>query len=146
MGEKIGRNIEIIESPIQIISECTPSNTYNKYLKGKSYILFFGTLNYIKGSYDYKKELLDQYENQEIFDVYTRGFLWAMSTYVIRQNYFEVGSPLLDIDFLEMCFSIPIKYRKQHNNYLKWIKRYYKGATKYRWEKWAGVPPKQEFA
>lgn len=97
-------------------------------------------------NYDYKKELLDQYENQEIFDVYTRGFLGAMSTYAIRQNYFEVGSPFLDIDFMETCFRIPIKYRKQHNIYLKWIKRYYKGATKYGWEKWAGVPPKQEFA
>lgn len=49
IGEKIGRSIEIIESPIQIVSECVPSDIYDKYLKGKRYVLFFGTLNYIKG-------------------------------------------------------------------------------------------------
>lgn len=95
-------------------------------------------------SYDFSQELLDKYENQEIFDVYTRGFLGAMSTYPIRQNYFEVGSPFLDVDFIEACFSVPVKYRKNHNIYLKWMKQFYKRATKYGWEKWAGIPPKKE--
>lgn len=95
-------------------------------------------------NYEFSDEILDKYENQEIFDIYTRGFLGAMSTYAIRQNYFEVASPFLDVDFMETCFSIPIKYRAKHNIYLKWINRYYKDAANYGWEKWAGVKPKKE--
>lgn len=94
--------------------------------------------------YDFPEDILGNYENQEIFDVYIRGFLGAMSTYPIRQNYFEVSSPFLDVDFMETCFSIPIKLRAGHHIYLKWINKCYKDAAKYGWEKWAGVCPKKE--
>lgn len=95
-------------------------------------------------NYEFSDEILSKYENQEIFDIYTRGFLGAMSTYTIRQNYFEVASPFLDVDFIETCFSIPVKFRAKHNIYLKWINKCYKDAAKYGWEKWAGVKPKKE--
>ena len=105
----------------------------------------FGTNQYSSLlNYAFADKLLNKYENQEIFDVYSRGFLGAMSTYSIRQSYFEVGSPFLDIDFMETCFSIPIKYRVKHNIYLKWMKKYYVKATNYGWEKWAGIPPKRK--
>ena len=94
--------------------------------------------------FKFDEDMLDRYANQEMFDLYTRGFLGAMSTYPIRQNYFEVSSPFLDVDFMETCFSIPIKYRANHLVYLKWIEKYYKKASNYGWEKWAGVCPKEK--
>lgn len=96
--------------------------------------------------YNYPPEILKQYENQEIFDLYTRGFLGAMSTYSIRQNYVEVASPFLDVDFIDVCFSIPVKYRLKHRIYLEWLKQCYKDSTNFGWEKWAGVYPRKEFA
>ena len=96
--------------------------------------------------YNFPDRLLDNFENQEIFDIYTRGFLGAQSTYSIRQNYLEVASPFLDVDFLDTCFRIPIKFRARHNIYLKWINCYYKDATRFGWESWAGVWPKPELA
>lgn len=97
-----------------------------------------------KLTYQFNQSILTQYENQEIFDLYARGFLGAMSTYAIRQNYFEVSSPFLDVDFMNSCFRIPLRYRVKHKIYLKWIEQYYKEATNYGWEKWAGVRPKKE--
>lgn len=99
--------------------------------------------NYLK--YDFDEKILSHYENQEVFAIYTRGFLGAMSTYSIRQNYVEVASPFLDVDMLNVCFSLPLEYRCNHKIYLNWIKKYYPQAADYGWEKWAGVHPKEEY-
>ena len=46
---KIGKKVAIIESPLRVnINHMNPEE-YNKYLEGKKYLLFFGTLNYLKG-------------------------------------------------------------------------------------------------
>ena len=94
--------------------------------------------------YEYNSELLEKYETQEMFDIYTRGFLGILATYGIRQNYLEVGSPFLDVDFVNVCFSIPLEYRVNHNIYIKWMNQYYKDSVKYGWEKWHGISPKVE--
>ena len=49
IGKKINREIMTIESPVQVDRKCVPSKIYDNYLKGKPYLLFFGTLNYLKG-------------------------------------------------------------------------------------------------
>lgn len=93
--------------------------------------------------YDFDEDILRNYSNQEEFAVSTRGLLGAASSYLIRQNYFETGSPFLDVDFLDTCFQIPFAYRKKHHIYLEWIRRKYPGAGEYGWEKWGGVKPKE---
>lgn len=87
--------------------------------------------------------ILKGYDNQEQFALYTRGFLGAQSSYIIRQHYFETASPFLDVDFLNECFKIPYRYRKNHYIYLKWINMKYYEATEFGWEKWGGVKPRQ---
>lgn len=125
-----------------VIISCFAKDEISAYAKPR-----FGTNQYSNMlNYKFSNEILDKYENQETFDIYTRGFLGAMSTYAIRQNYFEVSSPFLDVDFVETCFKIPVKLRANHNIYLKWINKYYKEAANYGWEKWAGVKPKKELA
>lgn len=49
IGERINREIKTIESPVQVDRKCAPSKVYDNYLKGKPYLLFWGTLNYLKG-------------------------------------------------------------------------------------------------
>lgn len=87
---------------------------------------------------------LARYPNQEICAIYTRGILGAQSSYIIRQHYLETASPFMDVDFLNVCFSIPFNLRKNHHIYLKWMKEKYPQACEYGWEKWGGVKPKEK--
>lgn len=79
----------------------------------------------------YKKSFCDN----EMYLLYTRGFQGATCTHLIRQNYTEVGSPFIDVDFLQLCCSIPPEFRIGHNLYIKWILNKYPGAAKFEWEK-----------
>lgn len=79
----------------------------------------------------YKKSFCDN----EMYLLYTRGFQGAVCTHLIRQNYTEVGSPFIDVDFLQLCCSIPPEFRIGHNLYIKWILNKYPAAAKFEWEK-----------
>ncbi len=96
--------------------------------------------NFLQYSFDEK--ILTQYKKQEIFAVVTRGLLGAQSSYMIRQNYLETGSPFLDVDFLAAVMAVPFAYRKNHHIYLKWIADKYPEAADFIWEKW-GVKPRE---
>jgi asparagine synthase (glutamine-hydrolysing) len=80
-------------------------------------------------------KLTREYKNQEIFNFYSRGFsgmnLGAPS---IFQEYTESFSPFYDLDFMEYCLTIPLKYRANHNIYFKWILKKYPKAAEYKWE------------
>lgn len=92
---------------------------------------------------EFDNSALTRYPNQEICAIYTRGILGAQSSYIIRQHYLETASPFMDVDFLNVCFSLPFAYRKNHHIYLKWMKEKYPQACEYGWEKWGGVKPKE---
>ena len=79
-------------------------------------------------------EQFKNYEDKEIQLMYIRGFHGALSTHMIRSNYTIVTSPFLDVDFLEFCLSIPLKYRINHNIYFKWILKKYPKAADFKWE------------
>lgn len=96
-------------------------------------------------SYEFDRKVTEEYSNQEMFAIYTRGILGAQSSYMIRQHYVETASPFMDVDFLETVFSIPFAYRDKHHIYLKWMQDKYPEATKFGWEKWGGVRPKESF-
>lgn len=89
--------------------------------------------NYMQ--YEFDHEILKRYKNKEVFALNARGFLGACSTHIIRQNYTEVASPFLDVDFMNACLSIPFHIRKNHNIYLKWIEKKYPKALEFQWEK-----------
>lgn len=73
-------------------------------------------------------------EAKERFLIYQRGFNGANNGLLASQNYSETLSPFYDIDFFEYCLTIPIKHRKGHNLYKKWIIQKYPEASKYIWE------------
>lgn len=72
----------------------------------------------------YTKDL----DNNEMFCLYTRGFLGALSSHLIRRNFNCTLSPFLDVDFLELCLSIPTPLRAQHRLYFEWIRKKYPDA------------------
>ena len=75
------------------------------------------------------------YPNEEIFNFYARGFSGAnLGAPSIFQLFSESFSPFYDVDFLEYCLSIPLKYRKNHDIYFKWILTKHPLAAKYKWE------------
>lgn len=80
--------------------------------------------NYLKYEFEdswYTKELT----NSEMFCMYTRGFLGALSSHIIRRNYNYTVSPFMDVDFLELCLNIPTELRANHQLYFAWIAKYY---------------------
>ncbi|MDR3609504.1 MAG: asparagine synthase-related protein [Ignavibacteriaceae bacterium] len=75
------------------------------------------------------------YKNQEIFNFYSRGFSGMnLGTPSIMQEYSESFSPFYDLDFMEYCLTIPLKYRNNHNIYFKWILKKHPQAAKFKWE------------
>ena len=78
---------------------------------------------------------VDQYENEEIFCLYTRAFTGANQGLLTFQENTESCSPFTDVDFLEYCYSIPLELRYSHKIYIDWILERYPDASKYVWEK-----------
>lgn len=80
-------------------------------------------------------KLNNSYANAEIFKFYNRAFTGALQGNMITQEYTEVASPFLDVEFMNYCLHIPAKYRIYEQIYMKWIIRKYPEAAKYKWEK-----------
>lgn len=92
----------------------------------------------------YSQELLDrlsdyqfveEYDNEEIFCLYTRAFTGANQGLLTYQENTEHYSPFTDVDFLEFCYSIPLDLRFGHKIYFDWILDKYPKAGEYVWEK-----------
>lgn len=76
-----------------------------------------------------------EFDTHELYLLYTRGLLGATNTYTLRQNYTEVASPFMNVDFLQLCMDIPVELRIKHYIYRKWILTKHPGAGKFIWEK-----------
>ncbi len=95
-------------------------------------------------SYPFDSKIMEEYPCQEMFAIYTRGMMGAMSSYMIRQHYLEPVSPFTDIDFLEVNYTIPFEYRDRHSIYLQWMLEKYPQSTQFGWEKWGGIKPRKD--
>lgn len=84
---------------------------------------------------DYKFRYDNKYINNEIFCLYTRAFTGANQGLLTFQENSESYSPFTDVDFLEFCYSIPLKFRLNHKIYFDWILYKYPNAANYIWEK-----------
>lgn len=96
-------------------------------------------------SYDFSDDVTDSYACQEMFAIYTRGIMGAQSSYMIRQHYVETASPFMDVDFLNLVFSLPFEYRQGHHIYMKWMAEKYPQSTSFGWEKWGGIKPREDY-
>lgn len=66
-----------------------------------------------------------QFENLDLYSLYTRGFQGAMSSWFIRKRFTFALSPFTDVDFMGFCYSLPLAYRRNHNLYWKWVQSHY---------------------
>ena len=80
--------------------------------------------------YQPPESLTQQYETNEEFAFFNRGFRGILSTHLTRRHYFYTVSPFIDIDFMNACFSIPMRYRQHHKLYWAWIDGKYPEAGK----------------
>ena len=89
---------------------------------------------------DFAQTVVNQYETEELYKFYTRGFLGALNGNYYMDIFTQTVSPFLDIDFLSYCYSIPDKYKYKQQIYLDWIAEKYPEFGNYQWEK-TGVSP-----
>ena len=92
----------------------------------------------------YSTELLDRlkdyklkydYGSCEMYMMYNRGFCFVgQGTLGYDHRYTENLSPFCNVDFMEFCFSIPLKYRFKHKIYFDWILQKHPEAARYIWE------------
>ena len=74
------------------------------------------------------------YDNAEMYLMYNRGFDFVgQGTLGYDHRYTENLSPFCNVDFMEFCFSIPLKYRFGHKVYFDWVLDKYPGAAAYVW-------------
>ena len=111
---------------VVISSFCNKKNAYiNEYIPTRIYsdILINKIKNIDIGNYD----------NQELFMIYTRG-VGALTSQIAISNITESTSPFIDVDFMQFCLQIPIELREHHKIYKDWINYLYPKAAQYKWE------------
>jgi len=76
-----------------------------------------------------------EYKNEEEFKMLNRGFNGMLQGNLTFQEYTEVVSPFLDVDFFRFSMKIPVELRFGHKIYFKWILKKHPKAANYKWEK-----------
>lgn len=87
---------------------------------------------------------INRFANNELFWFYTRGMLFGMATFQIRQNFLEPMTPFGDVDFMEVYLSIPWKIRTEGKLLVKWMIDKYPEAAQIMYAS-TGVTPAEEF-
>lgn len=113
-----------------VIGTFFKKNEYNKEYKLGQGAYSHELLERLK---DY--QFVDDYENEEIFCLYTRAFTGANQGLLTFQENTEHYSPFTDVDFMEFCYSIPLNFRYGHKIYFDWVLDKYPKAGDYVWEK-----------
>jgi asparagine synthase (glutamine-hydrolysing) len=93
----------------------------------------------------YSIELIDRlkdylfqytYSDAEMYMMYNRGFCFCgQGSLAYGHTKTETYSPFCDVDFMELCLSIPLELRCNHKIYKEWILSKYPAAANYIWEK-----------
>ena len=81
---------------------------------------------------------MNNFADHEMFLMYARGFHGAANSHLIRRNFTEVGSAFMNVEFMQLCFDIPLEMRIGHRLYKKWIIKKYPDAARFKWEKIGG--------
>lgn len=103
-----------------------PSDAVRKYPSGKYSEKLIARLKEKKHPAD---------EDHELYLLYTRCLHGAVNTYLLRQNFTEVVSPFMDVEFLQLCMDIPAEKRINHHLYKIWILQKHPEAAQFIWEK-----------
>lgn len=91
-------------------------------------------------SQKYISEVQQNFETEELYKFYGRGFMGAMNGNYYFDVFSQSVSPFLDVDFLSYCYSIPDSQKFKQKIYIDWIAQKNKEFANYPWEK-TGVSP-----
>jgi len=76
------------------------------------------------------------YKSDEIYQLYNRVFNITHSGSFVAEKYQTyLVSPFMDVNFMEVCFSIEPKLRYKQKLYVEWINEKYLEVVKYTWER-----------
>ena len=67
----------------------------------------------------------ETFDDREIQWFYVRGMLAGMNTGFIRQNFVEPITPYGDVEFMDVCYSLPFSMRGKSHVYRRWMKEKY---------------------
>jgi len=118
-----------------MLGDVSLGSFYSSPIDNKEFILTDGMYSTLLSSKLNNSTIKNNYNNQEIYNFYIRGFSGTNQGLIVAQQITESYSPFLDVDFLEYCLKIPIKFRYNHKIYFKWMETKYPKSTKYKWEK-----------
>lgn len=80
-----------------------------------------------------------EFDDHELYMLYTRGFRGVMNTQLIRSNFTEAWTTTTHPEVMQLCMDILVEKRINHKLYKKWILTKYPEAAKYKWEKTGGL-------
>ena len=83
----------------------------------------------------YMEKMISECGDYEVFLFYSRCIRGAANSYLLRRCFTETVSPFMNVDFVDLCFSIPARLRMDHYIYKKWILTKYPKAAEFKWEK-----------
>lgn len=84
---------------------------------------------------------VDDFADIEQLKFTTRGLNGMFNGYWQTEQYTEMVSPFLSIDFVELLMSIDPEWRYNNRLYFSWIKRFVPEAMHYGWERNLGLKP-----
>lgn len=91
------------------------------------------------------KKSINQYNDEEHYKFYNRGFLGMNNGFLCYELIAESSSPFLYPEFFSYALSIPRKFRYKEKIYIKWLKTKHPDYSNYIWEAIGGKPTNNEF-
>lgn len=94
------------------------------------------TSNRMSAFFEFNPELgsSNEYDNYEQMSLYEFGLKAVFPSILVRQQQVEVLSPLIDTDYLEFVFKIPLKWRIDNKFIQEYMCKKYPDAAKYVWQ------------
>lgn len=86
-----------------------------------------------------------EFDDHELYMLYTRGFRGVMNTQQIRSNYTEAITTTTYPEIMQLCIDIPVERRLDHRLYKKWILLRYPEAARFKWEKTGALITESRF-
>lgn len=87
-----------------------------------------------KKAHKYIEESIKEYDTEELYKFYNRGFLGINNGFLYYDLVTESFSPFLDPEFLQYVLSIPRKLRFKEKIYIDWIKTHHPDISNFVWE------------
>jgi asparagine synthase (glutamine-hydrolysing) len=84
--------------------------------------------------YEIAIEATEKRYDEEMFALHNRAFNFALNGLWTSHQFTETGSPFMDVEFCDYCYSIPETMRYKVKIYINWILAKHRNCAEYLWE------------